>query len=169
MAGLTGFSSSFAQSEAQRFPKMEAKSLRKEKITFPDDLNGEVNILTIVFQQQAQLIVDTWAEIILEEYEPLANITYHEIPMISGLYIPIAWQVDNWMRAGIPESYHDNTTTFYGNRRPYIKALEMDQMDSCYVFILDQAGNIRFRTEGRRDPAKEKAFRNAIASLSTTK
>lgn len=155
-----------AQEKAQRFPKLEAKSLTREKIIFPDDLSDPVNILILVFKQDAQRIVDTWAKIILEEYEPQANISYYEVPMISTWWVPISWQIDNWMRDGIPEDFHDNTTTFYGDRGPYFEQLNMKDKDSCYLFILDSEGYIRFREEGPRNPAKEQAFRKAILSLS---
>lgn len=166
MLTLAGINHLNGQNELEKFPQLKAKSLKKEKITFPDDLTNEINILILVFQQDAQRLVDTWAKIILSEFEPQTNISYYEVPMVSTLYIPIAWQVDNWMRAGIPEQYHDNTTTFYGNRSPYFKKLNMDEKDSCYLFIVDQSGYIQFRTEGARTSEKETAFRNAITSLS---
>ena len=155
----------YAQEEATQFPQLKAETLNREKIVFPDDLTADINILILVFEQQAQRVVDTWAGMILKEFEPQSHISYYEIPMISTLYKPIAWQVDNWMRDGIPEDFHDNTATFYGNRKPYFKGLQMDKKDSCYLFIVDKAGKIRFRLEGPKTIEKEKAFRNALSTL----
>jgi len=86
-----------------RFPVLTAEKLSGEKITFPDDLEQDVNILILVFERNSQKLVDTWAEIILKEYEPKPNIQYYEVPMISYWYKPIGWQIDNWMRDGIPD------------------------------------------------------------------
>ncbi len=151
-----------AQEKPMRFPELTAEKLSGEKITFLDDLNHETNILILVFERNSQKLVDTWAEIILKEYEPQSNIQYYEVPMISYWYKPIGWQIDNWMRDGIPEDYHDNTITFYGNRQSYFEQLDMPDKSSCYLFILDQEGYIRFRTEGARDSLKEEAFRAAM-------
>ncbi len=155
----------YSQEVPMLFPNLKAETLSGDKIVFPDDLDHEINILILVFEQKSQRLVDTWAEIILKEYEPKEEIQYYEVPMISYWYAPIGWQIDNWMRDGIPQEYHDNTTTFYGNRKPYFEELNMPDKSSCYLFILDREGYIRFRTEGERDEEKEVAFRKAIEKL----
>lgn len=165
MAFLTFLNHITAQQPYQKFPELKAKNLNQQKVTFPDDLNDKINILILVFKEEAQQIVDSWAKMIIDEYEPRKGFSYHEIPMISSWYYPIAWQIDNWMRDGIPTALHDNTVTFYGNRKPYYEALNMKDKDSCYLFILDENGFIRFRISGVRTLEKEAAFRTAITSL----
>ena len=131
-----------------QFPSLKAELLSGDKILFPEDLAAEYNILILVFEQNSQRLVDTWAKMILKEYEPLSNVSYYEVPMISTLYKPIGWQIDNWMRAGIPMQFHDNTATFYGNRKPYFEALGMDDKSSCYLFVLAADGEILHRASG---------------------
>jgi hypothetical protein len=154
-----------AQDSLSQFPKLTAETLNRQVITFPDDLEQEINILILVFEQQAQRIVNTWADLILSELEPLDFVAYYEVPMISRWYKPISWQIDNWMRGGIPSQYHPNTATFYGNRKPYFQALDMTEKSSCYIFVVDRDGLIRFRSEGKRTPAKEKAFRKVLHTM----
>ncbi len=161
---LSGFL--FLQLNAQDyFPRLEAKQLDREPVVFPDDLTGDVNILILVFEQKSQELVDTWADIILDEFEPQAGISYYEVPMISTWWKPISWQIDNWMRGGIPEDFHDNTATFYGNRTPYFELLDMKDISSCYLFVINAEGRIVHREEGPRAPDKERRFRQAIATF----
>ena len=148
-----------------RFPDLTAETLSRQKVTFPGDLNGDANILILVFKQNAQRLVNTWADIILPELDPQPNITYHEVPMISTLYKPIGWQIDNWMRGGIPNEFHDNTATYYGDRSAYFKALDMPKRGSCYVFVLDSEGIIRYRYEGPRTSEAEEEFRAVVQQL----
>ncbi|HAA13470.1 MAG TPA: hypothetical protein DCE41_17975 [Cytophagales bacterium] len=147
------------------FPTLKAETLSRKTVVFPTDLRGKANILILVFKQDAQRLVNTWADIILDEYEPQVEITYHEVPMISTLYKPIGWQIDNWMRGGIPDQWHDNTATFYGDRGPYYEQLNMTEQRSCYVFVLDDKGTIRYRAEGPKSLEAEKEFREAVATL----
>ena len=147
------------------FPTLEAERLSGAKVVFPEDVNAKANILILVFKQRAQRIVNTWADIILEELEPQSTITYHEVPMISTFYKPFSGGIDSGMRGGIPEQYHDNTTTFYGDRSPYFDKLGMDKKSSCYVFVLDKDGIIRYRYEGRRTDKAEQEFRSVISEL----
>ena len=123
-----------------------------------------MTILIIVFEQSAQPLVDTWAEVILSEYLPKPGVGYFEVPMISGLYRPVSEQIDSGMRQGIPPQYHANTATFYGDRSPYLKALDM-KLNSCYLFVLNRKGEIRCRIEGPRNAEKEQEFRQAIAQI----
>jgi len=94
----------------------ESGTPERRKDSFPGRLACGVQRADSCFQQDAQSLVDTRAEIILKEYEAKENISCHEVPMISTLYKPISWQIDNWVRAGIPSQFHDNTATFHGNR-----------------------------------------------------
>lgn len=106
-----------------------------------------------------------WTYIILPELEPQEGITYHEVPMISTFYRTFSNGIDSGMRGGIPEQYHDNTTTFYGDHSLYFEQLDMRKKGSCYVFVLDTEGKIRYRYEGRRTDKAEAAFRAVIAQL----
>ncbi len=155
----------FGLQSQEIFPTIKANTLTKEKITIPEDLNGEVNIIILAFEQKAQRIIDTWANIILKEYEPQENITYYEVPMISGWYLPMGSQIDNWMRGGIPEEYHDNTATFYGNRQYIFEGLNIQDKSDCYLFVLDEKGVIHYRTAGGISPVKEKEFRKSVTDL----
>ncbi|MEL6674785.1 MAG: hypothetical protein AAFR61_21435 [Bacteroidota bacterium] len=163
---LASLSLGLAQTARVRmFPTIQLKTLTRKPLTVPKDLTQKVNIVILVFEQQAQLKVNTWASVIFKEFEPQASISYHELPMMSGWYAPMAWQIDNWMRDGIPQDYHANTATFYGDRSPLLRKLEITDRSDCYVYILDQTGRIRFQSQGNMTPEKEQAFRAAVQRL----
>ncbi|MEL6864856.1 MAG: hypothetical protein AAFP19_10565 [Bacteroidota bacterium] len=162
---LISFSAMAQQDSLQRFPDINANTLDRQSVQLPRDVNRKVNILILVFEKQAQLLVNTWAEVILKEFEPQADISYMEVPMMSGWWSPIGWQIDNWMRDGIPEQYHDNTATFYGNRSSFFKGLAIEDQSSCYLFVLDEEGYIHHRAEGPMKEDGEQALRVAIDRL----
>lgn len=148
-----------------KFPQFSVKTLNNTSLTLPNDLTHSVNIVILVFEQQAQSKVDTWAELILAEMEPQDQISYYEVPMISGVYSLIGRQIDRWMKAGIPVAYHDNTATFYGDRRFIFEGLDVTDRSNCYLFVLDKLGYIHFRAEGVRTPKLESEFRQVVLSL----
>ena len=150
-----------------KFPRLTGETLTGRKVTLPDDLDRQVNLLILVFSENAQYKVNTWARMILADYEPLEAVSYYEVPMLSGWYRPMAWQIDGWMRQGIPKQYHENTVTFYGDRTPYIEQLGMPDKNSCYLFVLDDQGSIVYRSDDIMSPAKEaklKAILNKLLS-----
>ena len=159
------YKNDFQRPSPGMFPELKGETLEGRKVVFPTDLNEEVNILILVFEQKAQSLVNTWADLILGEFEPREGISYYEVPMISTLYYPIAWQIDNWMRDGIPAHLHDNTVTFYGNRSPYFEMLKIEDKESCYLFVVDRQGNIKYRTQGPVSKHNETSFREAMSEI----
>ena len=151
--------------DTELFPRLKGETLTGKTVTFPEDLENDINILILVFKQEGQYLVDTWAGLILKEYEPKPDMSYFEVPMLSIIYKPISWQIDKWMRDGIPKRYHENTVTFYGDRSTYMRQLGMNDKDSCYIFVLDREGEITFRSQGSMTAAKERAFRKAMAAM----
>ena len=148
------------QPESQLFPQLKAKTLSGDEIIFPDDLNS-LSILILLFDQNAQYEVDTWASMIFESFESQA-VSYYEIPMMSTLYKPIGWQIDQWMRDGIPDKYHGNTATFYGDRSPYFNWLDMTDKSTCYLFVLDAEGRIIHRDWGAMDQEKREKLQKIL-------
>ena len=149
----------------QLFPEIKAQTLKNREVTIPEDLTQPVNIVILVFEQQAQLQVDTWAKFILADLEPLPNVSYHEVPLLNLIFKPMSWQVDRWMRDGIPEQYHDNTATAYGNRSAIFRQLGISDRSNCYVYILDQNGIIKYHAEGAVKPVTKQDFFSTVQSM----
>lgn len=141
-----------AQSDADRtallgttFPTLSGNSLARDRVTFPDAVHGELAVLVLVFKQGAQPIVNTWTDYVTSHHP---TVRYFEIPMISSFYKPFSGFIDGGMRGGVPQGLHDNTVTFYGDREPYFRELMMPKRESCYLFLLDREGVIRYLAEG---------------------
>lgn len=155
----------FGQLEGTKFPELKATTLKNNEITFPNDLNVKASVIIIAMERNTQKKVDTWAPFILKNYEKKEEVRFYEVPMISGWYSWMSGFIDGGMRSGIDPSFHDNTATFYGNRSPYIKQLKMEDKSDCYVFILDQAGIIRFNTSGEMTDEKREQFSEVMNNL----
>jgi len=148
----------------KKFPRLEGNSISEKKMVFPDDVQGKITVLVLVFKRRSQRLVDTWTDYVLKELE--SSVSYYEIPMISAFYAPFGNYIDqSLMRPGIPQEMQDYVVTFYGNRRPYFETLHMQNKQSCYVFILDEQGIIRFKTEGKITEASKNAFKKALDRL----
>ena len=150
---------------AKMFPIVETKTLNNERLVLPKDLNKKANIIILAFVQEAQVDVNTWADIILREYEPKEAVSYYEVPMMNGFYRPFQKYIDNGMRSGIPDKLHDNTATYYGPRRDIFKYLDIEDRSTCYVFLVDEKGYVRFRAAGAMSDSSEYGFRKTINGL----
>jgi hypothetical protein len=60
--------------------------------------------------------------------------------------------IDGGMRAGIPSGKHDMVATSYGDVHRIQTALDIHDLDSTYVYLVDGKGLIHFRAEGWAAP-----------------
>jgi hypothetical protein len=156
-AGKTG-------DDPTRFPTVRAKTLAGRCVTFPTESNGKVGIIFVAFEQSAQSQIDTWLQPLIAGYLDQPDISYYEIPMISGRYRPVSRFIDSGMRGGVPNSLHDRTATFYGERSMFFKTMRISDTTRAYLFVLSKDGRIVFRTSGRSSDTQAQAAIKAIES-----
>jgi hypothetical protein len=135
------------------FPELKAECLSKKNITFPTDVLGKPTIIAIVFESDAQELVDTWIKPVTAKYSN-NEVNYYEIPMISGNYKIMKSVIDNGMRSGVPKNLHDNVATYFGKLDEYKTNLMMPDKNSCYIFLLDKEGKIKYISSGKADNKK---------------
>jgi len=149
------------------FPTISATTLSGDQIIFPDNLDKKVNIIILAFEEWAQKDVDTWAGFILKQYDVDDEINYYELPMMSKFYSWLSGWIDGGMKQGIEVALHDNVATYYGERKPYFEYLGIDDLNTCYVFLIDANGKIRFAEEGLLNDKKQNELMENITLLRT--
>ncbi|MFY1112698.1 MAG: hypothetical protein AB3K77_13610 [Methanosarcinaceae archaeon] len=139
-----------------RFPKVTSKSLANNLLTLPDCAEGKITLVSIAFVRNAQEQIDSWVRPFEREFGGDKHFAIYELPMISQGWKVLSWMIDSGMRGGIPTEKHDNVITFYGDYSDYQEALEMEDTQSAYVFLLDRKGIIRWKGQGYATPETEK-------------
>jgi hypothetical protein len=135
-----------------KFPTVRAKTLSGKCVTFPDATRGKVGVIFVAFEQAAQSDIDSWVTPMISGYLNEADVSYYEIPMISGNYKPVARLIDGGMRGGVPQSLHARTATFYGERSPFFSSMKIADRKRAYMFVLSRSGDIVFRSSGPATP-----------------
>jgi ATP10 protein len=149
------------------FPKIEAQTLEKKKIIFPDDLKGKVSVLATGFSQEAQEPINTWTDYLLKNHPDMA---YYEVPIGNQYWAVVSTQVDNAMRDYVPKELHSKIATYYGKQHGrYVKQFEVTNRYTCYVFLLDTEGRILYKAVGPVTPSIQSDFEKAIVQLSKLK
>ena len=62
--------------------------------------------------------------------------------------------IDGGMRSGIPPERHDHVATFYGDSSRFREALDMEDLESAYVFLVDGEGHVLWRASGWATPRR---------------
>ncbi len=148
-----------------RFPEVTSKSLAGNLLTLPDHAEGKITLISIAFVRNAQEQIDSWVRPFEREFGGDEHFAIYELPMISQGWKVLSWMIDSGMRGGIPTEKHDNVITFYGDYSDYQEALEMEDTQSAYVFLLDRKSIIRWRRQGYATPEAEKELIETARAL----
>ena len=132
-----------------RFPTVSGANLNRQKLTLPLDLEGDLNVVVVAFQQWQQSQVDSWIPSLerLERDHP--GLAYYELPTIQQMNPLARLFINEGMRAGIPsDKARRRTVTLYLDKQEFRRALDLPHEDHVYVLLLDRQGNVLWRTSG---------------------
>jgi hypothetical protein len=146
-----------------RFPTVSGSNLQREKLTLPQDLQGELNLVLIAFQQWQQTQVDTWVPFARQLEEAYPAVRYYELPTIQRLNTLARTFINEGMRAGIPDLLaRERTITLYLDKEAFREALQLPGEDDIHVLLLDRQGWVLWRAEGAFTPDKGESLAAAI-------
>lgn len=131
-----------------RFPRIVAETLTGQSLVLPDSLDNGLAIVVLVFRRSAQPIADSWTHPVARRYPSHAAVSWYEIPVLAGGWRMMSGFIDGGMRAGIPPARHEHVATFYGDTGRIRRALEIEDLDSAYPFLIDDGGAVLWCDSG---------------------
>jgi len=135
----------------KKFPILKGKALNGDEVEFPKVTKGKVALLSIAFIQSSQSKIDSWTTP-LEGTGKLLSTTpgleYYEIPLMPSHNSFVRFMANNGMRSGIPKAKHSHVVCYYGDQKPYFKALGSTQKTDAFFLVLDKEGIVRYKQEG---------------------
>jgi hypothetical protein len=145
------------------FPTVNGSNLLRQKLTLPQDFEGNFNLLFIPFQQWQQSEVDSWMALVNELEAQHSDLVYYELPTIQGMNPLFKMFINEGMRAGIPNpKTRERTITLYLDKADFRAALDMTDEAHIYVLVVDHQGNELFRTRGAHSQEGEAALRRLL-------
>jgi ATP10 protein len=146
-----------------QFPTVSGSNLQRARLTLPQDLHGELNLVLIAFQQWQQSQVDTWVPFARQLEEAYPAVCYYELPTIQRLNTLARTFINEGMRAGIPDLVaRERTITLYLDKKAFREALQLPGEDDIHVLLLDRQGRVLWRAEGAFTPDKGESLALAI-------
>ena len=148
------------------FPTVSGSNLRRQKMTLPQDFQGELNLVFIPFARWHQIEVDSWNALAEELEENYEGLVYYELPTLQngGAFYKIF--LNEGMRAGIPNpKTRERTITLYLDKADFRAALDMTDEEHIYVLVVDRKGKEFFRVRGPYSREGEAALRQALSRL----
>jgi len=146
-----------------KFPTVTGANLLRRKVTLPDDLGGELNLLFIAFQQWQQAWVDTWVPAGRSLEAAFPSLRFYELPVIQSMNRLSQTFINEGMRAGIPNpGTREKTITLYLDKTAFRQALELPHENTIWILLVDREGHILWREEGAYSADKGSALLQAV-------
>lgn len=138
------------------FPVVNGSNLRREKITLPQDFEGQFNLTFIAFQQWQQEEVNSWIPLAENLEEQFPGLVYYELPTIRSLGTFSRFFINEGMRAGIPsQKSRERTITLYLDKDEFRSTLSMEDENHIYILLLNKQGEEFWRERGSYKPEKQ--------------
>jgi hypothetical protein len=147
------------------FPEVKAKTLLNNMITFPAVVKNKITIICIAFNDDGRPKSDTWVKEIPKIYAD-SGVVFYELPMIKNAPKLFRGMIEKGMRKETDVKLHDNVANYYGKINDYKTKLLMDDENTCYTFLLDKNGLIKYSTVGKATPENLKELDAKIKELS---
>jgi hypothetical protein len=145
------------------FPPVTGKNLEGRKFSLPADFGSSYNIVLLAFVQEQQLQVDTWTAFLTALRRANANLSVYELPVLEPFSYIQRFMLDYWMRSGIPDSATRATTiTLYLDTTAFIKSLDLPDMSTIYILLVDRNGVVYWRGSGSYSVEKGQQLAKAI-------
>lgn len=148
------------------FPIVSGNNLNRDEFEFPRDFAGAFNLVIIPFQQQQQLIVNTWIPFLQEAEGTYPGFVYYELPTIYEMPTLSRTFINEGMRAGIPDELsRQRTITLYLNKEAFKDALNISSENQIYLYLVNKAGEILWSEKGEFSQEKAQSLIDFIESV----
>ena len=153
-----------------QLPTVSGNNLLRQKMVFPRDFAGEMNLVFIPFQRWHQDQVDSWVPLAEEIASELPAFDYYEFPTIYQMNRLSQMFLNEGMRAGIPDlGTRGRTVTLYVDKRPFRAALAIPDESETAVFLFDRQGQALWRSSGEFSEEKGEGLLTAVSMLQPAK
>jgi hypothetical protein len=147
-----------------QLPNVSGYNLERQKMNFPADFSGAINLAFIPFQRWHQEIIDGWVPFVVGLSQGWPQLSYYEFPTLSRGNFLYRLMLNEGMRAGIPsQDTRARTITLYLDKAAFRRALDIPHEQEVWLYLFDKTGAAVWRAAGAYTPEKGDDLATAVA------
>ncbi len=141
-----------------KFPVLDGESLVHGKVKIPRDIKGKHTLVGLAFSKKSEKHLNGWFNPIYQHLikKPEAgslfafsyDVNVYFIPMLTGAKRPAYKSVMKKVEQEVDKVLHPNILFYQGTLNEYKDALNIQDKNIPYVYLLDAEGTIVYMTKG---------------------
>lgn len=152
------------ESAIMKLPVVGGSNLNRQKLVFPRDFSGDVNLVFIAFQQWHQDLINEWVPLAERLEKTLLGFHYYEFPVVYQMGRLGRTFLNEGMRAGIPNpATRARTITLYLDKTPFRQALEIPDENTIWAYLFAKDGDVLWRLSGNYTEEKGAELETAVS------
>ena len=120
-----------------------------QKVDLPEGLKGKVGVLVIGFSQASRDEVAEWGKRLDDEYRSSASVAYYEMPVLESVPRVLRGFVLKQIEKSVPQPAKSWFIPVLDHEADWRKTAGYVKADDAYVLVVDSAGTIAWKTEGK--------------------
>ncbi len=155
-----------ASATCLRFPVISGDNLNGQSFTLPADFKGKTTLVIVPFDESQQVSAQTWLTLARDLASHNSNFAYYNVPIFPNMAAPMRTLI----RAGMVATISDaqlraiTITVFLDKRDQFLSSLNIADVSTMQVFLLDGDGNVIWRGSGAFSSVQGDALRAALTN-----
>lgn len=151
-----------AQVPGKNFPEMNTSTATGKEVDLPGDVAGKFTLLGLAFSKKSEEDLNSWMEPVYWKFidKPegkidrlFGNSSYdvnvYFVPMFTGIKTAATSTAKKQALKKMDARLVPSILFYKGSLKPFKDALDFQQKDIPYFFVLDKSGKILYATSGK--------------------
>lgn len=152
-----------AQVVGRLFPEMEAETVEDKKVLLPGAIKGKFTLLGLAYSKKSEDELNTWFQPVFEKFiqknkglfEGFGyDVNVYFVPMFTGINAAATGTAKRKAIKNVDPQLLPYILFYKGELKPYKDALDFENKDIPYFFVLDKEGKIIYATSGKFSKSK---------------
>ena len=151
-----------------RLPTVTSYSLDKTKVTLPDELAGQHNVLILYFEPNQNEAAVAWATALQPVKYAHPEMQTYILPVYPRENFLYRWWIDTSLRSSATPAQEWRTTIpIFVDKNKFLPALEIKDEKQFVVLLTDKSGHVEWRIAGPLNDSKLASLVAAFSNLAS--
>ena len=147
------------------FPQIKGETVEDQKISIPENTRGKYTLVGMAFSKKSDDELQSWFKPVYSRFlqdsgnaglfaDFAYDVNVYFIPMFSGLKKAAVGAAKKKALKKVDEELHPHILFYAGEISSYRDALQLEEKDQPYFFVLNKEGKVVYATSGQYSAKK---------------